>query len=131
MNSSAIRTCIVALVAVLVGVVLYLGYRGWRNFRTYTVTERVVREALNEHLQTYKIDAIAVVDIPGGSRLFGVPEVVKIDHKLFRATGAAGRQPAGYLSGKYNRKTGQIVVGVNFNDGKRALDLNRQLQSVP
>ena len=131
MNSSVIRTCILALLAILVGFVLYLGYRGWRSFLTYTTTERIMREALNENLQAYKVDAIAVMDVPGGSRLFGVPEVIKIDHALFRTAGATGRQPAGHVSGRYNRKTGQLDVGVRFNDGKRVPDLKLLLQAVP
>ena len=131
MNSSTIRIITLALVAILVGAVLYLGGCCWRNYRTFQKTERTVRDGLNETLAARKIDPIAVVVLPGASRIFGVPETIRIEQSLFRTDDVTGRRPAGQLRGVFHRKTGQIQVDMDFVDGKRAHGVTQMLNPVP
>jgi hypothetical protein len=130
MKSSTIRIITLVLVAILVGTVLYLGRCCWRNFQTFRKTERTVREGLNETLATRKIDPIAVVVLPGASRIFGVPDTIRIEQALFRTDDVTGRRPAGQLRGAFHRKTGQIEGDVEFIDGKRAR-VTQMLNPVP
>jgi len=130
MNSSTIRICTYVLVAILVGAVLYVALRCWWNFQTFRRTEQTLRAGLNEALATWKIDPIAVVDLPGASRLFGVPDTIRIEQTLFRTSDVTGRRPAGQLRGEFHRKTGQIEVDMVFIDNKRA-HLAQMLTPVP
>lgn len=131
MNSSTIRLCTIGLVVILVGALLYVCVRGWRNYRTFQKTESTVRAGLNDALATHKIDPIAVVVLHDASRLFGVPEHIRIEQSLFRTDAVTGRRPAGQLRGIYHRKTGQTVVDMDFVDGKRERGKSLMLDPVP
>jgi hypothetical protein len=131
MNSSTIRICTISLIVILVGAGVYACVRGWRNYQTFQKTEQIVRAGLNAHLGSRKIDPIAVVVLPGASRLFGVPDNIRIEQSLFRTDEVTGRRPAGQLRGVYHRKTGQTLVDMDFVDGKRARGVSLMLDPVP
>ena len=76
-------------------------------------------------------DPIAVVNLTGASRLFGVPEHIRLEQSLFRTDDVTGRRPAGQLRGVYHRKTGQAMVDMDFVDGKRARGVSLMLDPVP
>lgn len=125
------RVCQVALVALLSGVCLLVVYFGWRNSRIIAGSEKAIRDDLNQVLKARKLDPIRVVALPSASRVFGVPEQIDFEHNLFRTDDMAGRRPVGWLSGTFDRRSGELQMDLQFFDGKRERGITRKLPPVP
>jgi hypothetical protein len=131
MNSWLPRAFLVGSVVLLVVIALSVGYCCWRNSRSIARSKDEIREALNKILKARKVDPVMAVDLTTASRVFGVPLQLEFEHHLFRTDDLVGRRPVGLLTGTFNRKTGEIVVDLQFFDGKREYGLRDMLKPVP
>ncbi len=119
-----------AVVAVTVAAVYFGVTHVWADYSLRRQCRNRVLEAVSPMVQKEGFEPISVLELTNAPAGQAVPDEVTFEAKLMANTNT-GRRPVAKLSGKMERSTGRMMVGVDRFTGKDVPEFRLDVEPVP
>jgi hypothetical protein len=117
------------LAALLVGG--YFGYKVvWQNPQLVKRCETQILISVNRRLAERRLDRISSVDFTNTTQFGSVPDVLSFEAPVAHTT-RRGPQPAGNVSGQFDRTSGRLELNLEVFEGVDEIGVVFQMQPVP